>query len=141
MLRGWRLPDKFPDIFISAPPLTGLSWEQQAKLAAVPGIRNGEVMPIGIASPQFGSNLFAIGLAAMIPDATMFIAVPPDKAFKMMELEFKEGNPDDAARLLAQGDHLVVTEEFRQVKGLGLGKKLPLKTKFVSREDLEGGIV
>ena len=148
MLRGWRLPDKFPDIFISAPPLSGLSPEQQAKLAAVPGIRDGDVMPIGIASPQFvdnpfggASSLTSVGLAAMMPDATMFIAVPPDKAFKMMELEFKEGNPEDAARLLAQGDHLVVTEEFRQVKGLGLGDKLPLKVKGGQKDFTIAGVV
>ena len=35
----------------------------------------------------------AIGLAAIMPDATMFIGVDPDKAFRMMELDFREGNP------------------------------------------------
>jgi putative ABC transport system permease protein len=59
----------------------------------------------------------------------MFIAVEPDKAFKMMGLEFREGNADEAAKLLAQGDHLVITEEFRQLRGLGKGDKFPLKTK------------
>jgi putative ABC transport system permease protein len=142
MLRGWRLPDRFPDIFISTGLNSGLNWEQQAKLASVPGIRNGEVMPIGIASPQFGSSIFGIGLAqALMPEATMFIAVPPDKAFKMMELEFKEGNPEDAARMLAMGDHVVVTDEFRQVKGLGLGDKLSLKTSQGVRDFTIAGVV
>lgn len=141
MLRGWRLPDKFPDIFIMAGVTSGLDWEQQAKLATVPGIREGDVMPVGIASPEYGSNIFGIGMAAMMPNATMFIAVPPDKVFKMMELEFKEGNPDDAARMLAQGDHLVVTEEFRQLKGLGVGDKLSLKTNQGKKDFTIAGVV
>jgi putative ABC transport system permease protein len=141
MLRGWRLPDKFPDIFIMAGVTSGLSWEQQAKLATVPGVREGDVMPIGIASPEYGSNIFGIGMAAMMPNATMFIAVPPDKVFKMMELEFREGSPDEAARLLALGDHLVVTEEFRQLKGLGVGDKLALKTNKGKKDFTIAGVV
>jgi putative ABC transport system permease protein len=140
LLHGWRLPDKFPDVFITT-GYRGLNWDEQAKLAEVPGIRKGEVMPIAIASPEFGSNLFAIAMASWIPDATMFIAVPPDKAFRMMELEFKEGNADNAAKLLAQGDHIVVTEEFRQLKGLGLGGKLSLKTRLGTRDFTIAGVV
>jgi putative ABC transport system permease protein len=142
LLHGWKLPDKFPDIFISSSPFAGLSWEQQQKLAAVPGIRDGDVMPIGIASPRFGTSMFAIGASmAFMPDATMFIAVPPDKAFKMMELEFRQGNADDAAKLLAQGDHIVVTDEFRQAKGLGIGDKIPLKTNQGTKDFTIAGVV
>jgi putative ABC transport system permease protein len=141
MLRGWRLPDKFPDIFIMAGVTSGLNWQQQAKLATVPGVREGDVMPVGIASPEYGSNIFGIGMAAMMPNATMFIAVPPDKVFKMMELEFKEGNPVDAARMLALGDHLVVTEEFRQLKGLGVGDTLALKTNKGKKDFTIAGVV
>ena len=141
LLRGWRLPDKFPDIFIMAGVTSGLSWEQQARLATVPGVRGGDVMPIGIASPEYGSNIFGIGMAAMMPNATMFIAVPPDKVFTMMELEFREGNAADAARMLALGDHLVVTEEFRQLKGLGVGDKLALKTNKGRRDFTIAGVV
>jgi putative ABC transport system permease protein len=104
----------------------------------------------------------------------MFIAIDPHKAFKMMELEFREGNPEDAERMLADGrkvtltdgmvihgtvekrpngdyavttwnnevrvvpagrvksdedwQYIVVTEEFRQLKGLGVGDSLELRT-------------
>ena len=41
---GWKLPDKFPDIFIVN--FTGIDLsEALAKLEDVPGIRKGEVMP------------------------------------------------------------------------------------------------
>jgi putative ABC transport system permease protein len=67
--------------------------------------------------------------------------VPPDKAFKMMQLDFREGTPEEAARLLALGDHVVVTEEFRNLKGLGVGKTLDLKTSQGVRPFTIAGVV
>jgi putative ABC transport system permease protein len=128
LLSGWRLPDKFPDIFIMTGVFRGLTFDQQAKLESIPGIRKGEVLPIGIAAPEFGNSFGLIAVAAVMPNATMYIAVDPDRAFDMMELDFREGNGKQAAELLKKGDHVVVTEEFRQLKGIGLGDKLPLKT-------------
>ena len=41
LIGGWKLPDKFPDIFIwSADPL---SWADQKQLSEVPGILPGPV--------------------------------------------------------------------------------------------------
>jgi len=42
---------------------------------------------------------------------------------------------------LAKGDHIVVTEEFRQLKGLGLGKTLPLKTREGVKDFTIAGVV
>ena len=65
----------------------------------------------------------------MMPDATMFFGIDPDKAFDMMELEFREGNVADAKRMLKMGRHVIVTQEFKQLQGLGVGDKLSLKTR------------
>jgi len=128
MLDGWKLPTHFPDIFIASGKLNGVTPAEQEKLAKVPGIAPGELMPIAIASPEFGSGLFAIAGAAVMPNATMFFGVDPDQAMRMIELDFRDGNPREAAELLKKGRHLIVTEEFRQLKGLKVGDKLPLKT-------------
>ncbi|HMB94819.1 MAG TPA: FtsX-like permease family protein, partial [Tepidisphaeraceae bacterium] len=126
-ISGWKLPDKFPDIFIFSG--IGLNAADQAKLAQVKGIRSGELMPVAIASPTFGSNIFAIaGAAAIIPDSTMFFGIDPDKAFDLMELDFREGNATDAKRLLKEGKHVIVTQEYKQIQNLGLGGKIPLRT-------------
>ncbi len=128
MLTGWQLPDKFPDIFIVSWG-TGLDDSQIAKLTHMKGIKSGEVLPIALASPEFGgSSLFALGTAAIMPDATMFFGIDPDLGMKMMKLDFRQGNPVDAARLLDQGDHIIVTDEFRQLKHLGIGDSVPLRT-------------
>jgi putative ABC transport system permease protein len=123
---GWKLPDKFPDIFIVN--FTGVDLTDAKKLEDVPGIRRGEVMPVAVVSPGLPNNFLGLAGIMVMPDRTMFIGVDPDKAFKLMELDFREGNAKDAQRLLKTGRHVLVTEEFRQLKKLGLGGKLPLKT-------------
>ena len=128
MLSGWRLPNKFPDIFIAAPPLTPLNEQRVRMLAEVPGIKDDELMPIAIVSPELGSGIFALAGMAIMPDATMFFGIDPEKAFKLMELDFREGTPEQAQAMLRKGRHVIVTEEFRQIKGLHVGDKLALKT-------------
>ena len=141
LLNGWKLPDKFPDIFIMTGVTRGLTFDQQQKLENVRGIRKGEVMPIGIASPEFGSNFMGIAMAAIMPNATMFIGIDPEIGFKIMELDFRQGDPRTATELLKKGDHLIVTEEFRQLKGIGVGDKLPLKTTQGEKEFTVAGVV
>ncbi|MGB7161138.1 MAG: FtsX-like permease family protein, partial [Tepidisphaeraceae bacterium] len=128
MLNAWKLPNKFPDLFIASPPLTPLTEKRVRLLSEVPGIKPDELMPIAIASPEFGSGVFALAGMAIMPDATMFFGIDPDKAFKLMELDFREGTPEQAQAMLKKGRHLIVTEEFRQLKGLHVGDTLSLKT-------------
>jgi len=125
-LSGWKLPDKFPDIFIY--DRTGIDLADAAKLEDVKEIRKGEVMPIAITSPGLPNNFLGMAGVMLMPDRTMFIGIDPNRAFKLMELEFREGNATDAERLLKLGHHVIVTTEFKQLKGLGLGDKLPLQT-------------
>ncbi|HEY8750219.1 MAG TPA: FtsX-like permease family protein [Tepidisphaeraceae bacterium] len=123
---GWKLPDKFPDIFIV--DFTGIELGDAKKLEDVPGIKKGEVMPVAVVSPGLPNNYLGLAGIMVMPDRTMFIGVDPNKAFKMMELDFREGNAKDAERMLKLGRHVLVTTEFKQLKNLGLGDKLPLKT-------------
>ncbi len=90
-LNGWKLPDKFPDIFI-ATPFGGIKPEDAAKIGQVKGIRHNEITPIAIASPGLPPGFFGLMQAMIMPDATMFFGVDPDQAFKLMELDFEEGN-------------------------------------------------
>jgi len=82
MLDGWKLPTHFPDVFIRAGKLNGLTPEEYRKLAELPGIKSGELMPISITLPEFGSGFFAIAGAAFMPNATMFLGVDPDLALR-----------------------------------------------------------
>jgi putative ABC transport system permease protein len=141
MLGGWKLPDKFPDIFIVSLRYGGLTPQERAELNDLPEIRpvtrpdgsivrddrgrpRRQVMPIAIAAPGL-SNVF---LASFLPESTMFFGVDPDMAFDMMDLEFIEGNRDAAVRELKLGRHLIITDELRRLRNLHVGDKLPLET-------------
>ena len=125
-LSGWQLPDKFPDIFIASYSLGGIKAEDIPKLDAVPGLKPGEIMPVAIALPGLSKGFFGLAQAMIMPDATMFFGVDPDRAFKLMGLDFREGNAEDAARALKLGRHILITNEFRKNKGLHLGSKMTL---------------
>jgi putative ABC transport system permease protein len=136
---GWKLPDKFPDVFIVN--FTGIDLSDAHKLEDIPGIRKGEVMPVAVTSPGLPGGFFGLAGIMLIPDATMFIGVDPDKAFKMMELDFREGNARDAERMLKMGRHVLVTEEFKNLKNLHVGDKLPLKTNHGMVDYTIAGVV
>jgi putative ABC transport system permease protein len=132
MLASWELPDKFPDVFIVSWG-TGLNDKEIDELAHMKGIVPGDLLPIAVAAPEsplFGSKsgVAALGIAAITPSATMFLGVDPDKGMRMMQLKFKQGNAVDAARMLNLGQHVIVTDEFRQLRHLNLGDPVTLTT-------------
>jgi putative ABC transport system permease protein len=139
MLGGWKLPDKFPDIFIFAGQ--GIPEEQWRKIEQVEGVRKGQVLPIAIAFPGLPDGIFGALGAALMPDSTMFLGVDPNLALDMMELDFRDGNKEDAKAGLLKGDHIIVTEEFRVMKGLKTGDKLALRTKTGMRDFTICGVV
>ena len=146
-INGWKLPDKFPDMFIV--DFSGIPLSEAPKLENIPGIKRGQVMPIAIVSPDLpqgflsvlGQEKGTLTALMMAPDRTMFIGIDPNVAFKMIELDFRQGNVTDAERLLKLGDHVLVTAEFQRLKGLGVGDKLPLKTNSGWKDFTIAGVV
>jgi putative ABC transport system permease protein len=125
-LKAWKLPDKFPDVFIYTTSRAGLDPAAQDKIRHAKGIKTSETMPIAMFSPSFGGSFFGLAGAAIMPNATMYFGVDPDKAFEMMHLDFRQGSPQQATAMLKKGHHLVVTEEFHKLKGLNVGDTLTL---------------
>lgn len=148
-INGWKLPDKFPDMFIV--DFSGIPLSEAPKLENVQGIKRGEVMPIAIVSPGLpkgflsmvgvGQETGTLSALMLTPDRTMFIGVDPNVAFKMLELDFREGNVVDAERLLKLGDHVLVTAEYKRLRGLGVGDKLPLQTDQGWKDFTIAGVV
>ena len=128
MMSGWQLPDKFPDIFI-------VSWSralddaQIAKIEQVPGIVPTDVLPVGLASPTTGGGSeFQLALAALNPEATMFFGIDPEKAMRMLQLDFVQGTREQAIADLNRGGAVIITDELHQIRHLNRGDFLPLTT-------------
>ncbi|MCS7034761.1 MAG: FtsX-like permease family protein [Phycisphaerae bacterium] len=129
VIGSWRIPDKFPDMFITTFKFGGLSTQDIEKIRGVEGVKQDAVLPIAIASPEFGSTIFSIRGAVVMPEATMFFGVDPKLALEMMELDFRDGSRSQAIELMtSHRRHVLVTEEFRQLKGLKTGDTITLKT-------------
>jgi putative ABC transport system permease protein len=121
--------------------LGGIPMDEIAKLDEMDGIKHGEVMPVAIATPGLAHGFFGLAEAMIMPDATMFFGIDPDRAFDLMALDFREGNVADAKRMLKEGHHLLVTSEFRTLKGLHVGSKMSLNTDHGPQEYIVAGVI
>lgn len=126
VLASWKLPDKFPDLFIFTK--SSLTPKQQQLVADSPLLNKDDVMPVGTFSPQVGGGLIGM-MMTQLPGATMFVAVDPSRAFRLMELEFRQGSPEEASKLLAQGHHVLITEELHKLKNINKGDPFVLKNR------------
>jgi putative ABC transport system permease protein len=115
--------------------------DQWHKIEQVEGIREGQVLPIAVAFPGLPDGIFGAIGAALMPESTMFLGVDPNLALDMMELDFRDGNKEDAKAGLLKGGHIIVTEEFRVMKGLKTGDKLALRTKTGMKDFTICGVV
>ena len=126
-LDSWKLPTRFPDVFLFTKSLSGLSPQQQEKIANSPELVKDDVMPIATFAPEVGPGIFGL-LGTRLPGNTMFVAIDPAKGFRLMELDFRQGSADESAKLLGQGGYVLITEEFHKLKNLNKGDTLQLKS-------------
>jgi putative ABC transport system permease protein len=128
-LKSWTLPTNFPDVFVYTQSISGLTPESQEAIRRSPLIKPEDFMPIGALNPEVGPGVLGLIQGIALPGSTMYVAVEPDRAFRLMELDFRQGNPEEAAKLLASGRHVVVTEEFHKVRGVGVGDTITFKSR------------
>jgi putative ABC transport system permease protein len=128
-LGAWKLPDRFPDAFILKTGSGGLNADEVAKLRELPEVVPEDVMPIAITSPILGDNFLAIAKVSVMPTSTLFFGLDPEQANRMTELEFRRGDPVTATKMLKEGRHVLVTEEYRQIKNVDVGDTVELLTK------------
>ncbi len=126
-MKAWELPDKFPDVFIyTLNAGAGLSPEAQQAVRDDPDVIADRTMPIAIFNPRLPGNALGVVGAAWF-EQTMFVAVDPDKAFDILELDFRHGSTRAGAEAgLKKGRHIIITEEFQRAKGYKLGDQFEL---------------
>ena len=109
-LGAWKIPNKFPDVFIVPDIGYGSVSIKPAEIESIkklPQVEPGRVMAIGVAAPLLAVKLFDIAGAPM-PDKTLFIGIDPAIAFDMLELDFRSGDVDTAKRMLLDGREITL---------------------------------
>lgn len=117
--RDWLGTLEFPDGFA-----TGISISERTRerVAALPFVR--DVCAVTI--QNFKTDAF--GLKIFDNTNTSFVAFDPEPFFRMTRLTWIEGDPQTALKRLNEGGAVIVAQEFKVAKGIGVGDKLPLKS-------------
>jgi len=112
------MPDGFVHSYF---PMSDLTYEALRK---VPGVTNAcptTLFPISAPNARFGlENLSSSG--------TLFVAFDPEAFFSMTDLQWVQGNQQDALRRLKEDRALLVSKEYLLAHGKGVGTKLTLNT-------------
>ena len=89
-LASWKIPTKFPDVFIIPDAGYGslsIKSDEVEAIKRLPEVQEGKVMPISVTAPTLGAQIFDVAGTKM-PDKTLFIGIDPALGFEMMELDF-----------------------------------------------------
>lgn len=135
MLSGWQLPTQFPDLFVFTFKPGGMEEEDLNRLRETPGIKEGKIAPVAIARAQLADRTFAITGVGGIEERTMFLGVDPDLTLEMARLDFRSGDVASAQRLLRQGRHVLITQEFQRLRRIDVGGTLTFLDRNGQRVD------
>lgn len=115
--RDWLGSLAFPDAFV-----TGISISEKTldRIRAMPQVRDAAAVTI----QNFKTDAF--GLKVFDNVNTSFVAFEPRPFFHMTRMTWVEGDEKTALARLEQGGAVIVAQEYRVSKGIGVGDKITL---------------
>ncbi len=117
IMRDWLGSIEFPDAFVAGLSLSERTLERIEKLPAVTGVAAVSIQTLRTDS---------FGLKAFDNTNTTFVGFDPEPFFRMTRLTWVQGDESSAREALKQGGAVLVANEFRVARGLGVGDTLTL---------------
>ncbi|MGE0478873.1 MAG: ABC transporter permease [Phycisphaerae bacterium] len=112
---GWEFPKQFPEAYVWS--FQQMRPDAEQRLRAVPGVRNftaANAMNVIVEErPLLMEKVFL--------SVTWFLGIDPESFFDLVRLEFVEGERATAQRLMRQGGHVLVAEDFARTRNKHLG--------------------
>ena len=119
---GWLGAIKMPDAFVfKLPSFTDEQCQAVRDTQAAAQVCPTTTFPVRVVGMQFG-------LKRISPPKTLFVGADMESFFRMMDLDWHEGDPQTALRRLAAGRALLVTREWSVAHRVGVGTMLAVKT-------------
>lgn len=121
---------RFADAFICK--TTGLSEAEQARVRAIPEMRNAVAvgyLPLrvqGYARADGSTGATILGLQDVSPPNVVAVGFPPREFMALNRLEWLAGSPEDALEPLERGEGVLVAPEFLRSRGLSVGDAIDL---------------
>lgn len=113
---GWQFPKQFPEAYIwSDDQIDG---DVPGIIAKVPGIRNFTTAN----APNVIVEERPVLMERVLRSVTWFLGVEPESFFSLLKLEFVEGDPDSALRMLKQGGYVLVAADFARTRRKGVNE-------------------
>jgi putative ABC transport system permease protein len=116
--RDWLGSLQFPDGFASG---ISISEKTQEKIAALPFVKD----VCAVTLQNFKTDAF--GLKAFDNANTSFVAFDPEPFFRMTKLTWVEGDPATAQRRLTEGGAVIIAQEYKVARSIGVGDSITLK--------------
>ena len=136
LLYGWFNTIKMPDAFIMASD--GISPQMMKIIKEEPGITRRcavRAIPVQTRSVSFG-------VSTITPPFTLFAASDVPDFLEMTDIEWLDGNKEDALKRMAQGKAVLVGREYLVAHRMGVGAKVKLKTFTQGDQEFEiAGVV
>lgn len=116
---GWQFPRQFPEAYV-------WSFDQMRPdageiVSQVPGVARATVANATNAIVQERRPLF---MEQVLLSVTWFMGCDPETFFDMVRVEMVEGRLEDSIRLLQQGGHVVVADDFARSRNKHLGDEV-----------------
>jgi len=132
---GWFAKIKMPDAFAYRfPSFTEGQVEALRKVPAATGVCATTMFPVEVKGMQFG-------LKEISPPQTLFVATDIEAFVEMMDVEWHEGEKDEALARLAGGRALLVTKQWSTAHGVGVGTTMVIKTGEREEDRVEFEVV
>ena len=120
ILKSWSFPAKFPDLVLFSP--TSVS-AKRIDLIRKDHPEAAEISGLAAFPVKMPNSAFRVG-EVLANGSTNFVAVDPQSFPTMVEMDFIQGDRQSALRKLAEGGHILISKEFYNARGLGVGDKL-----------------
>lgn len=136
MLRPFVPGDWVPEAMVAFLP-RGLPPDQIQAIQHAPGVRSGQCLPLAVEQPQLAGDITGSQSRASVTrqDNIVLIGVDPDRGLggssPLLDLQFVQGDREQAVRQLKQGRACVVPDHFLWETGLKVGdtfRLLPPRT-------------
>lgn len=120
LLTAWDFPKTFPDMVLFN-PYAHPQASAERLLKSMPEIS--DAMDMAVVDVPLKERIFGAG-GVLEKQRTRFAAVDPDAMGRLIELDFIQGDQKTALARLKQGRAVLVSQEFLNARGKGVGAKL-----------------
>lgn len=127
-----RIPDGFvcKTGFMGLVPMTEVELADLRDVPGVTGTCATAAFPVSAPGAQFGVSEFA-------PRMTLYVSFEPEALFRMAKIDWLQGDEASALEMLEAGRAVIVSREYLEAHGLGVGDKLTLDTPADGQIDFD----